>query len=206
MPANDVTLHPQIPTVEIDIQRRNRQGVDGQKRIVTLIPPNAQGLLFIFHGTGGSADIIDKPAARYLALAAVQRGYAVIVPEAQEVTDGDQNGDGQIRWNVVPILEENPDLQDIVAYSAMMTEQCHVPENGPRLALGMSNGGAFAITVGGALPQFQAVISFCATGMSLVHEKTITPTAWFMCANDNHEVVSASREEMGRRQHGADRE
>ena len=71
MPANDVTLHPQIQTVDIDIQRRNHQGVGGQKRIFALIPANAQGLLFIFHGPGGSVDIINKLAARYLSLAAV---------------------------------------------------------------------------------------------------------------------------------------
>ena len=40
-----------------------------------------------------AARVIDKPAARYLAMAAALRGYAVIVPEAKEVTDGDQNGD-----------------------------------------------------------------------------------------------------------------
>ena len=194
MPANDVTLSPQVQAVSLDVQRRTGEGVEGTKRIFTLIPENAEGLLFIFHGTGGSANIIEKPAARYLAMAAAQRGYAVIVPEAKEVTDGDQNGDRKIRWDVAPFVDMNVDLQDIVAYSKMMTERGHVPAEGPRVALGMSNGGAFAVTVGAALPQFEAVVSFCATGVSAVSERTVTPTAWFMCENDNNETVSASRE------------
>ena len=194
MPANDVTLSPQIQVVNLDVQRRTGEGMEGNKRIFTIIPENARGLLFIFHGTGGSANIIEKPAARYLAMAAALRGYAVIVPEAKEVTDGDQNGDRKIRWDVAPFVDMNADLRDIVAYSTMMTEQGHVPADGPRVALGMSNGGAFSVTVGAALPQFEAVVSFCATGVSAVSERTATPTAWFMCENDNNETVSASRE------------
>ena len=55
MPANDVTLSPQIQVVDLDVQRRTGEGTEGNKRIFTINPRERRGLLFIFHGTGGSA-------------------------------------------------------------------------------------------------------------------------------------------------------
>ena len=195
MPENDVTLTPTVVTPSFTLSEMMVEGTVSQKRLFMHAPENAKGLLFLLHGTGGSADFINKPAAHYLALIASSLGYAVIAPEAHEVTEGDQNGDAKIRWNTAPTPATNIDLQDIALYSAKMTELGLVPEAGPRFAIGMSNGGAFAITIGAVLDEFEGVVSYCATGITPVQQLTTTPTAWLMCANDTNETVAAKKDQ-----------
>ena len=72
-----------------------------------------------------------------------------------------------------------------------------VPSDGVRLGVGVSNGGAFAITAGGVL-SFTAVTSLCGVGQEMVFSQTQTPTQWLMCDNDTNETVSGKTRRMGK--------
>lgn len=196
MPARDVTLTPTLAAVALDWQEKTIQGVESEKRVFFHAPAGAPptALLFLFHGTGGSAELAFKPSAFHLALVATHLGMAVVSPEAQEVTLGDPGSDGKLRWNAVPDLGTNVDLQDIELVSDRLTELGLVPAEVPRYALGMSNGGSFALTVGAALP-FTAVASYCATGRPDVHQSTTTPSMWLMCMHDNNETLAAKKDQ-----------
>jgi len=194
MPASDVTLSPVVEQVSLELEEKLVNGTTTEKRLFAHVPDGAKGVLFVFHGTQGSANVVHKPAMRYIALLATHLGYAVLSPEAMEVTLGDQNGDGKKRWNAKPDLESNVDLQDIAAYSAKLTSDGLVPADGPRVAIGMSNGGAFAVTVGATLEGFVGVASYCATGRADAYLKTETPTAWLMCENDTNETVGSKKD------------
>ncbi len=194
MPDRDLSLTPIAERVELELRERTVQGVTTRKRLYSHVPEGARGLVFFLHGTGGSADVIQKPAMFQLALRATRLGYAVISPEALETTLGDQNGDGARRWDATPELATNIDAQDILGYAQALVEGGAIAEDAPRFAIGMSNGGAFAVTLGAIAPGFTAVVSYCATGRADAFRSTETPTAWFMCANDANETVAAKRE------------
>ena len=193
MPASDVTLTPNVVAVPMNLTTMNVAGVNNQKEVRYAVPTNPQGVLFTFHGTGGSADIIENSAMQYIARKAFHQGYAVVSTEAEERTLNDGGVDGKIRWNSMPDLATNIDLQNIQLISDGLSAQTNVPASAPRFAVGMSNGGGFAVTVGAMLP-FTAVTSLCATGRVDAADLTETPTQWLMCEQDTNETVSAKKE------------
>ena len=165
---NDVMPSPQIQVNNLDAatyRRRDR----GQQAHLYHHPRERKGASLHLSWHGRQREYYRETAARYLAMAAALRGYAVIVPEAKEVTDGDQNGDRRFDG-----------MSRLCGYERGPPRHCRLfddddrrslPADGPRVALGMSNGGAFSVTVGAALPQFEAVVSFCATGVSAVSKE-----------------------------------
>jgi hypothetical protein len=75
-----------------------------------------------------------------------------------------------------------------------------IPAGLPSYVVGMSNGGAMAISLGtiaatgaaASFPnlRFKAVISYCAQGNPAAVTLTTTPSAFHLCANDENENVS----------------
>ena len=169
-------------------------GVQGAIRLFYAVPTNPVGVLFLFHGTGGSADVAFSTPFKNIAATAYEQGLAVVSTEAHERTTNDGGDDGAIRWNVAPNINNNIDLQNIQSISQNISTITSVPADGLRLAVGVSNGGAFAITVGAAL-SFDAVTSLCGVGRETVFIQTQTPTQWFMCGNDTNATVSGQRDE-----------
>lgn len=68
-------------------------------------------------------------------------------------------------------VNNNIDLQNIQSISQNISTITSVPADGLRLAVGVSNGGAFAITVGAAL-SFDAVNILCGVGRETVLVQT----------------------------------
>jgi len=194
MPDSDVTLTPEVTLVSMNLSEVELAGVDHPKRVIYAVPPDPLGIVFVFHGTGGSADVIHKPAMQYVARLAYQRGYAVVSTEAEERTLGDPGPDGKIRWNAGVDLATNVDLQNIERLSAELSQLTSIPIDAPRFAVGMSNGGSFAVSVGAALP-FSAVTSFCAPARVLAWSLTPTPSQWLMCGNDTNPTVGGQRDQ-----------
>lgn len=162
--------------------------------------PSARGVVLFLHGTSGSSDVADKTEARQFILAAIGAGLTVVTPEAEESVAGDLDRDGKRRWSV-DADAGNVDLWNTQHLLRTLERDGRIPRDVPRFAVGISNGGAFAISLGALsrsavaslFPElrFSAVASYCASGPEAAVDHTTTPTAWRMCGQDQHASVGA---------------
>ena len=113
MPAHDVTLTAHVETTDFAFEEIEYPGVQENIRVFYAVPSNPLGVLFLFHGTGGSADVAYSTPFQNIAAIAYQQGLAIVSTEAHERTTNDPGDDGQIRWNVAPNPNTNIDLQNI---------------------------------------------------------------------------------------------
>lgn len=124
-------------------------------------------------------------------------------PEAEESQAGDLDGDGKQRWNAVLDLA-NVDLRALDSVLATLYTSGRLPAGLPQYVLGMSNGGSMAVAVAVALAavsgtsgaaqfprlNFKAAVSYCAQARIDAITTTRTPTAWYLCGNDDNAEVS----------------
>lgn len=192
MPARDITLTPQFKAVTSKLQTASFQGANYKKPVMYMIPPNPRGLIFAFHGTGGSHKYIQKMEALYLARVAYQRGYGTVSTDAEEVQAGDLDKNGKIRWHPDPNKPNAPDFADLRKLRQMLIQQKKIATTTPLYAFGMSNGGAFAVSAGHVL-KLKAAVSYCASGRIDAARVTSAPTMWLMCQNDSNPNVSSAK-------------
>jgi len=200
MPDRDAQVEAIIDERSEQLAEATYQGTTQyDKTVLSFIPASPKALLFLLHGTGGSARMIEKPEALYLAMTAIARGYGVLSTEAEEVAAGDANGDGKIRWNP-KLSSDNVDFANLDSLIASLLQQGTIDASVPLFVVGMSNGGAMSVSLGAvaASPvaddfpnlQFGAAVSFCASGRASAAAVSTTPTAWLLCANDDNDQVS----------------
>ncbi len=188
MPEHDVHLTAELEPVDLEFAIDTYAGRDREKTMRWFAPPDAVGIMLMFHGTGGSSALVERTEARSLAMAAAARGLAVVATDAEEVDAGDQPPlDGKIRWDA-SLHPDNVDVANIERLRLELEAMGIVPPGVPFFAMGMSNGGAFALSLGAALP-LDAVVSYCAQGNAAAATLTTTPSAWLLCGNDQHEQV-----------------
>ena len=205
MPARNITVEALWEVRDETFEESTYQGTtSSDKTVIAHVPEDPRGLILLLHGTNGSAKIIEKPEGRYLALAAIGRGYGVLATEAEEVAAGDADGDGKERWD--PSLKaDNVDFANLDALVIALRQQGLIDGTVPLYVMGMSNGGAMSVSLGAvsaspvasAFPnlRFEAALSYCASGRTGSAEISETPTAWFLCANDDNEQVSNAKAE-----------
>ncbi|TNE43271.1 MAG: hypothetical protein EP343_34250 [Deltaproteobacteria bacterium] len=191
MPSRDVTLDPIFVKAEGQLQSLSFQGTTYKKPVLALVPSAPKGVILAFHGTGGSNTYLQKLETLYVARVAYQRGYAVVSTDAEEVQAGDLDKNGYIRWHPNIKQANNPDIVDLKKLVPALVNQKVLPQGLPLFALGMSNGGAMAVSVGEAL-KMKAVVSYCASGRKDVVAVTQTPTMWLMCGKDTNPNVDNS--------------
>jgi len=172
------------------------------KTVRARIPASPRGLVLFLHGTGGSSTFITGEESFTVALRALESGFAVLATDAEEAVAGDLDGDGKERWDAA-LGAGNVDFANLNALLAQLRASGEIGPATPLYALGMSNGGATAISLGAIASapiaplfpelRFAAAVSFCADGRAAAVGLTQTPTAWLMCANDdNAEVDNAA--------------
>jgi predicted esterase len=200
MPDHDVALTAVIESRPAALERWDFAGAtERPKRVRSFLPDGPRGLVLLLHGTGGSSAFVEQIEPWYLARAAIARGFGVVAFEAEEVAAGDLDGNGKIRWNSRGGAD-NVDFANVDALVADLEGRDLIGPSTPLFALGMSNGGAFAISLGAvaateagaAFPRlvFAAVASYCADGLAEAAAVTSTPTAWLMCGQDTNEEVA----------------
>ncbi|MFM8411497.1 MAG: hypothetical protein ACKOCT_14620, partial [Alphaproteobacteria bacterium] len=200
MPARDATVGATVVDRPIALQTSTYTGVTArQKTVRALIPAGARGLVLMLHGTGGSADYIIGTEAFQVALRALEDGYGVLGTEAEEAVGGDLNGDGKRRWDP-SFSASNTDFGNLNALVTSLRSGGQIGPTTPLFVLGMSNGGAMALSLGAVgassvaanFPalRFAAAISFCASGRASAAAVTMTPTAFLVCGNDDNDEVS----------------
>jgi hypothetical protein len=206
MPARDVRLvavsEPQPLTLTVETFNGS---TSRPKTVRYHFPPGMRGVVLFSHGTGGSNTYIEGDEPFALALALVRAGYGVVGTEAEEAVAGDLNGDGKERWfaSANAFRADNVDLRNLEILFASFESRGLVPASTPKFALGMSAGGSFshflgtvsASAVAGDFPRlrFAAVVGYCSDATAARSGRmSITPSAWFMCGNENHPEVSNS--------------
>ena len=200
MPARDATVGAIVADRPVTLQTSTYTGVTARPKTVrALIPPGARGLVLMLHGTGGSADYIVGTEAFQVALRALEDGYGVLGTEAEESVGGDLNGDGKRRWDP-SFSTSNTDFGNLNALVTSLRSGGQIGPTTPLFVLGMSNGGAMALSLGAVgassvaanFPalRFAAAISFCASGRVSAAAVTTTPTAFLVCQNDDNDEVS----------------
>ncbi len=190
----------QSQAVNLNIETTTFLGVTNKpKTVYAIFPQNPKGLILSSHGTGGSAEFILKAEGLIWATRAVHRGFAVVSTEAEETVAGDLDDNNKIRWNAELTLD-NIDFANINSLIQSYIDSGKIPADLPRFAIGMSNGGAYSISLGAvtAIPEleaafpllkFNAITSYCASGRVDAILVTETPTAWYMCGYDTNENV-----------------
>ncbi|MCB9081797.1 MAG: hypothetical protein H6555_08820 [Lewinellaceae bacterium] len=168
-------------------------GVLHPKPVFYYFPPSMRGVIFLFHGTGGQgASWTNRTEMLAFCREAAQAGFGLIATDCEERTIGDQNGDGKIRWKTTPVNTDpnlNIDIANIATLRDYFISRGDFSQNMPLYAMGMSNGGAFSISVATAL-NFKAAVSYCADGIAALFGETRVPVAFRMAAADQQPEVS----------------
>jgi hypothetical protein len=120
-------------TPAVEWQRTTFEGFP----VISYVPENPRGLVFTFHGTGGSASIVDRVEPTDVINRLVAQGYGFVSTSSTERT-------GNRRWLVTdPSLTTNPDLARLLRLRAHLIATTPVEQGTPLLGVGMSNGARF---------------------------------------------------------------
>ncbi len=146
-------------------------------RLIFYFPPNPVGLIFRFHGSGGSAaSFFSKVEDFAFARDAVAAGYAVAALDSADRTN--KQWASSITSNNVDVVNMQAAINYFIGLGLMTT-------NTPKFSVGMSNGGGFAPKPAYFLG-FNACAIWCAAGapMALFNVTTV-PTIWNLARNDD---------------------
>ncbi|MFN8309763.1 MAG: T9SS type A sorting domain-containing protein [Chitinophagales bacterium] len=201
MPASNITITAQLQAVALPpIQYEKIMGVSFLKNVYSCFPPNMRGVIYLLHGTGGSAsNWMQFTEYRNFVNAALADSFGVLITEAEEITrNTDLNGDGKLRWQPVPLdTLSNIDYQNLKILTDTFIARQQMTTSTPKFSLGMSNGGAFS----GALSyiyNYRAGISYCASAAKLIFGVRTNPFAFRMAKYDDNAEVGPQGNEDAR--------
>lgn len=173
---------------------RNNDGVffETSKTIFHAVPEvqSKNKIVMLFHGTGGNAESWFKRYERQILVKDfLQNGYNVFSISSNETDMGDQNGDGQIRWQIdlsKPDIESNIDLLNVSLSVAQVKEKFGL-EGAEVFLIGGSNGANFSDFCAAALA-YKASAHMTGNGQSAVFQnhKNLKPIIWLQAINDNN--------------------
>ncbi len=108
------------------------------------LPPNAQGVVMMFHGTGGDATIVESPEPTVILNELIARGYGFMSMSS------DNRANGQ--WDLASRPTQNADWARITAWRTSKINSGEITANTPFYAWGFSNGGGFVGWLTNAAP------------------------------------------------------
>lgn len=139
------------------------------------IPPQHIGIIFLFHGAGGSNLIILRPEDRNFANEAVAAGYGVIALNSSDRTTA--------TWSFA-FPPNNPDVTNVENLVTQFRQQGIIAQNAPLFSVGTSNGGFFTGIVSHFL-NFRAAAIYIVFTADLINNVTVVPTIYCVAANDD---------------------
>jgi hypothetical protein len=120
-------------TPAVEWQRTTFEGFP----VISYVPEQPRGLVFLFHGTNGSASFADRLETTDVMNRLVAKGFAFVSTSSTERT-------GNRRWNAAdPSLTTNPDLARLLRLRAHLVATTPIELGTPLLGVGMSNGARF---------------------------------------------------------------
>ncbi len=190
MPAQNVTISANFQPFYIPLNYELIKGRDILKPMYYAFPPNMKGVVYLLHGTGGSARGWLSLENRKLVNDLLYNGYGVLITEAEESTlNQDLNSDGKIRWQTNPVdTINNVDYVNIKILTDTFINRGSFIAQTKQFSVGMSNGGSYSISLS-TIYQFKAGVSYCAQGNEPLFDVTNTPIQFCMQQNDNNENV-----------------
>lgn len=148
------------------------------------VPDDPVGVVFVFHGTGGSADIVTKIEVVDQLNALVERGYAWVATESTDRT-------ATRRWVVGDAsLTTNPDLARLGRLHAALVETTAITAATPIFGIGMSNGARMVTLFGEAFHDAGLPVAAVAPFMGQAANPVRAggglsiPGFWVIAAND----------------------
>jgi len=156
------------------------------------VPQNPVGIVFCFHGTGGSgAGFENDFEKKSFFKAGTNRNYIMVATNANEKSFGDQNGDGAIRWEInnayTDEVNNNIDIKRIKSLRDSLINRFSLSPQFPTFALGVSNGANFADLCAAAL-DFNASGHMTGNGHPDIYANRddATPVIFVQSENDQH--------------------
>jgi hypothetical protein len=120
-------------TPSVQWQHSTFEGFD----VISYVPEQPRGLVFLFHGTNGSANFAERVETTDVLNRLVARGYGFVSTSSTERT-------GDRRWDAAnPSLTTNPDLARLLRLRTHLISTTPVEANTPLVGVGMSNGSRF---------------------------------------------------------------
>lgn len=195
MPSRNVSFTGSVKNITaFSLNLEQIRGRDRLKPVYSYFPAGHKGIVFLLHGSGGSAQqLTSQFEAQELIKELVNDGLAVIVTEAEEATTGiDANGDGKLRWSLTPAdTLTNVDYVNIRNITDTFYNRGTTTRSKPRYSLGMSNGGAFSNALS-YIYNFKAGVSYCAPSGALVPSISNVPFQYCMQRYDNNPDVGST--------------
>ena len=145
-------------------------------------PPNAQAVIFHFHGQGGSAQLLfSNLERRIFANEAVADGYAIVAIDSADRMNRD--------WSTSNDMATSPDIQNVQAAINLFIQRGLITVTTPVFAHGFSKGAGFSPRVARAL-NFKATSMTGLAGTPDIINITTIPTIWCMPVNDGTIMVA----------------
>jgi hypothetical protein len=195
MPAKNISLTAnQKNAASFSLVNTNIRGRDIMKEVYYYFPPGHKGIVYLLHGSFGTADNLVYNFEQYnLIKDLVTDGFGVVITESEESSVyKDTNGDGKIRWSLTPVdTISNVDYANIRILTDSLINRGLTSRDKPRYSVGMSNGGAFSAILSYAY-NFKAGISYCAQSGEALASITKVPLQFCMAENDNNENVGTA--------------
>ena len=151
-------------------------------RVISYFPPNHKGVIFAFHGHGGSATSwVNNIELRIFFNDANSRGYAMIVLDSFDRVE--RAWDGNIA------VSDNIDLQRVAAVREDLILRGKMDPTDAIYVLGISNGGIFASLFDAQTQEslgfsVLAAAIYISMGDAWVMEETTVPTIFALAEND----------------------
>jgi hypothetical protein len=112
--------------------------------VISYVPEHPRGMVYLFHGSNGSADFANRVETVAVLNLLISKGYGFVSTSSTERT-------GDKRWNVSdPSLQTNPDLARLARLHTSLVANTPLEANTPLVGIGMSNGARFVTLWGQA--------------------------------------------------------
>ena len=116
-----------------EFQHSTFEGFD----VISYVPENPRGLVYLFHGSNGSAAFAERVESTDVLNRLIGQGYGFVSTSSTERT-------GDRRWDVANAsTTTNPDLARLARLQTHIVDTTPVSASTPLVGIGMSNGARF---------------------------------------------------------------
>ncbi|MGJ7032551.1 hypothetical protein [Niabella hirudinis] len=192
MPNRKVSVTGSVKnSVAYTLQYEQIMGRDRLKPVYYYFPAGHKGVVYLLHGTNGSAaSVVGGYEFQLLIRDLINDNFGVVITEAEEATTGiDANGDGKLRWAILPAdINTNVDFANIRILTESLYNKGVTNSSKPKYAIGMSDGGFFSSALS-FMYHYRAGVNYCSQGSPVVIATTLVPTLFCMERNDDNPSV-----------------
>jgi hypothetical protein len=192
MPARNVSFTRNLENITLfTLKYEQIKGRDRLKPVYYYFPAAHKGIVYLLHGTEGSAaNLAGDYEWQQLIKELVNNNFAIVITEAEEATTRiDANGDGKIRWYLLPAdTVTNVDYANIRIITDTFYNRGLTDRSKPKYSVGMSDGGFFSQALS-YMYHFKAGVQYCSQGSASLAQITSIPTQFCMARSDNNDAV-----------------